>query len=45
MNYIASLGETGMRHSLNRLSEQYGQRFVPDAGWAQPEIFARSVHR
>ncbi len=45
MSYIASLGETGMRHSLNRLAEQYGQRFVPDDGWAQPGIFARSTRQ
>jgi len=45
MSYIASLGETGIRHSLSRLSEQYGPRFEPDAGWAQPEMFTHLGHR
>ena len=43
--YTDSLGETGIRHSLERLAEQYGRRFDPDAGWGRPEIFARSADR
>ena len=41
MRYIDSLGETGIRHSLERLAEQYGRRFDPDAGWGKSELFAR----
>jgi 3-hydroxyacyl-CoA dehydrogenase/enoyl-CoA hydratase/3-hydroxybutyryl-CoA epimerase len=36
MRYAQSLGETGISHSLNRLAEVYGNRFKPDAAWAQP---------
>jgi 3-hydroxyacyl-CoA dehydrogenase/enoyl-CoA hydratase/3-hydroxybutyryl-CoA epimerase len=39
MRYIASLGETGISHSLYRLSQEYGKRFTPDPGWSQPELF------
>jgi 3-hydroxyacyl-CoA dehydrogenase/enoyl-CoA hydratase/3-hydroxybutyryl-CoA epimerase len=35
MRYIESIGETGIRHSLTRLAEEYGTRFVPHEGWAQ----------
>jgi 3-hydroxyacyl-CoA dehydrogenase/enoyl-CoA hydratase/3-hydroxybutyryl-CoA epimerase len=35
MRYIASLGETGISHSLYRLSQEYGKRFTPDPGWSQ----------
>jgi 3-hydroxyacyl-CoA dehydrogenase/enoyl-CoA hydratase/3-hydroxybutyryl-CoA epimerase len=41
MRYIASLGETGITHSLYRLSQEYGRRFTPDAGWSQADLFAR----
>jgi 3-hydroxyacyl-CoA dehydrogenase / enoyl-CoA hydratase / 3-hydroxybutyryl-CoA epimerase len=41
MRYIESLGETGIGHSLYRLSQEYGERFMPDAGWSQPELFTR----
>ncbi len=39
MRYIASLGETGISHSLYRLSQEYGKRFEPDPGWSQTELF------
>lgn len=41
MRYIESLGETGIRHSLYRLSEEFGKRFEPDEGWSRPELLAR----
>jgi 3-hydroxyacyl-CoA dehydrogenase/enoyl-CoA hydratase/3-hydroxybutyryl-CoA epimerase len=41
MRYIASLGETGISHSLYRLSQEYGKRFTPDPGWSNPELFLR----
>jgi len=41
MRYIESMGETGISHSLYRLSQEYGKRFAPDAGWSQPELFVR----
>ncbi len=37
MRYVESLGETGISHSLYRLSQEYGSRFTPDPGWSQPE--------
>ncbi|BAU50390.1 crotonase [Sulfurifustis variabilis] len=41
MRYVESLGETGIGHSLYRLSQEYGDRFTPDAGWSRPELRAR----
>lgn len=41
MRYIESMGETGISHSLYRLSEEYGERFKPDPGWSQPELLTR----
>ena len=41
MRYIDSLGETGISHSLYRLSQEYGPRFQPDAGWSRPELLQR----
>ncbi len=41
MRYVESLGVTGISHSLHRLSQEYGPRFNPDAGWSQPELLAR----
>ena len=41
MSYIDSLGVTGISHSLHRLSQEYGPRFKPDAGWSQPELLKR----
>lgn len=41
MRYVESLGETGISHSLYRLAQEYGKRFNPDTGWAQPELFQR----
>ncbi len=41
MSYIDSLGATGISHSLHRLSQEYGPRFKPDAGWSQPELLKR----
>ncbi len=35
MRYVETLGETGVSHSLHQLSEEYGERFIPDAGWSQ----------
>ncbi|MBI3545376.1 MAG: enoyl-CoA hydratase/isomerase family protein [Gammaproteobacteria bacterium] len=37
MRYVESLGETGISHSLYRLSQEYGSRFTPDPGWSQPQ--------
>jgi hypothetical protein len=42
MRYAQSLGETGISHSLSRLAEAYGDRFNPDAGWAQPALLRRT---
>lgn len=41
MRYVESLGETGIGHSLYRLSQEYGERFTPDPGWSRPELRAR----
>lgn len=41
MRYIESMGETGISHSLYRLSQEYGKRFAPDAGWSQADLFVR----
>lgn len=41
MRYIESLGETGIGHSLYRLSQEYGERFTPDPGWSQPQLRTR----
>ena len=41
MRYIESLGVTGISHSLYRLSQEYGKRFVPDTGWSQTELLRR----
>ena len=43
MSYIDSLGVTGISHSLHRLSQEYGPRFKPDAGWSQPELLKRRL--
>ncbi|MHB8534952.1 MAG: 3-hydroxyacyl-CoA dehydrogenase NAD-binding domain-containing protein, partial [Sulfuricaulis sp.] len=43
VSYIESLGETGISHSLYRLSQEYGPRFNPDPGWSQPELLARRL--
>jgi len=43
VSYIESLGETGISHSLYRLSQEYGQRFNPDPGWSQPELLTRRL--
>jgi 3-hydroxyacyl-CoA dehydrogenase/enoyl-CoA hydratase/3-hydroxybutyryl-CoA epimerase len=42
MRYVESMGETAISHSLYRLSEEYGERFVPDPGWSQPALLARA---
>jgi 3-hydroxyacyl-CoA dehydrogenase/enoyl-CoA hydratase/3-hydroxybutyryl-CoA epimerase len=42
MRYVQSMGETAISHSLYRLSEEYGERFVPDPGWSQPALLARA---
>jgi 3-hydroxyacyl-CoA dehydrogenase/enoyl-CoA hydratase/3-hydroxybutyryl-CoA epimerase len=41
MRYVESLGETGISHSLYRLSQEYGERFKPDTGWSNPALFKR----
>jgi len=41
MRYVESLGETGIGHSLYRLSQEYGERFTPDVGWSRPELRVR----
>ena len=43
VRYVESMGETGVSHSLHQLSEEYGERFIPDAGWSQPDLLARNV--
>ncbi len=43
MRYVASLGETGISHSLYRLSQEYGKRFTPDPGWSTLELFTQRV--
>ena len=43
MRYAETLGDVGMRASLDRLAEEYGQRFRPDAGWSTREIFRRQL--
>ena len=45
MRYVESLGETGISHSLYRLSQEYGKRFTPDPGWGQPELFSHRSPR
>jgi len=45
MRYAESLGETGISHSLHRLSQEYGRRFNPDPGWAQPGLLVRHTAR
>jgi 3-hydroxyacyl-CoA dehydrogenase/enoyl-CoA hydratase/3-hydroxybutyryl-CoA epimerase len=42
MRYVESMGETGISHSLYRLSEEYGERFTPDAGWSQTGLLVRA---
>ena len=42
MRYVESMGETGISHSLYRLSEEYGERFTPDAGWSQADLLVRA---
>jgi 3-hydroxyacyl-CoA dehydrogenase/enoyl-CoA hydratase/3-hydroxybutyryl-CoA epimerase len=42
MRYVESMGETGISHSLYRLSEEYGERFTPDAGWSQAGLLVRA---
>ncbi|MDH3514559.1 MAG: 3-hydroxyacyl-CoA dehydrogenase NAD-binding domain-containing protein [Gammaproteobacteria bacterium] len=41
MRYVESLGVTGISHSLHRLSQEYGPRFNPDAGWSNSSLLAR----
>jgi len=43
MRYAETLGDVGLRASLLRLAEEYGQRFRPDAGWDTREIFRRKL--
>jgi 3-hydroxyacyl-CoA dehydrogenase / enoyl-CoA hydratase / 3-hydroxybutyryl-CoA epimerase len=38
MRYVESLGVTGISHSLHRLSQEYGPRFNPDAGWTNSDL-------
>jgi 3-hydroxyacyl-CoA dehydrogenase/enoyl-CoA hydratase/3-hydroxybutyryl-CoA epimerase len=45
MRYVESMGETGISHSLYRLSEEYGERFVPDAGWSEARLLLRGAGR
>lgn len=42
LSYIESLGPTGISHSLYRLSQEYGPRFNPDAGWSAMNRFLRT---
>jgi 3-hydroxyacyl-CoA dehydrogenase/enoyl-CoA hydratase/3-hydroxybutyryl-CoA epimerase len=41
MRYAESLGQTGISHSLYRLAQEYGNRFEPDPGWSQVQMFMR----
>jgi 3-hydroxyacyl-CoA dehydrogenase/enoyl-CoA hydratase/3-hydroxybutyryl-CoA epimerase len=45
MRYAETLGDVGLCASLRRLAGEYGQRFEPDAGWTQREIFRRQLLR
>ena len=41
MRYAEALGAAGVRESLKRLAEEYGQRFTPDPGWSEIAGFLR----
>lgn len=45
MRYAESLGATGIGHSLLRLSQEYGERFIPDPIWSQPDALLSRVVR
>lgn len=38
MHYIAEQGESLLLQRLNLLSQRYGQRFLPDAGWTTVKL-------
>jgi 3-hydroxyacyl-CoA dehydrogenase/enoyl-CoA hydratase/3-hydroxybutyryl-CoA epimerase len=39
MHYAGMLGDVGICATLQRLAQEYGQRFQPDSGWGQRELF------
>ena len=38
INYIVQQGQSTMHERLQNLSEKYGQRFSPDAGWEKLDL-------
>jgi len=45
MRYAETLGDVGIRATLERLASEYGVRFQPDPGWTQRERFQRLLTR
>jgi 3-hydroxyacyl-CoA dehydrogenase/enoyl-CoA hydratase/3-hydroxybutyryl-CoA epimerase len=43
MHYANMLGDIGIRASLDRLAQEYGERFKPDAGWVRPALFEHKL--
>jgi 3-hydroxyacyl-CoA dehydrogenase/enoyl-CoA hydratase/3-hydroxybutyryl-CoA epimerase len=43
MHYAETLGDVGLSATLQRLSNEYGQRFTPDSGWNRRDLFQRSL--
>jgi 3-hydroxyacyl-CoA dehydrogenase / enoyl-CoA hydratase / 3-hydroxybutyryl-CoA epimerase len=38
INYIRATGVDNLKQRLEKLQLQYGQRFIPDAGWSAPAL-------
>ncbi|HJX57711.1 MAG TPA: 3-hydroxyacyl-CoA dehydrogenase NAD-binding domain-containing protein, partial [Thiobacillus sp.] len=43
MRYAETLGDVGICSTLRRLTQEYNQRFEPDAGWTRRELFIRQL--
>ncbi len=43
MQYAEALGDVGICATLQRLTQEYGPRFDPDAGWANRQLFHREL--
>jgi 3-hydroxyacyl-CoA dehydrogenase/enoyl-CoA hydratase/3-hydroxybutyryl-CoA epimerase len=43
MRYAETLGDVGIRATLERLAQEYDRRFAPDAGWGQRELFQHTL--
>lgn len=39
MHYIRKIGRDQLRHKLETLEAKHGQRFRPDSGWSQADLF------